>query len=75
MNSEKLQTYGAIFGMVMGQMAQVKSFQEKEKQRIHDEWQKTFDMPRKMKKQRRKELRLDWAIANYDPFDFDLLGE
>lgn len=75
MNESKLGTIGVIFGMVMGQMAQVKSFQEKEKQRIHDEWQKTFDMPRKMKKQRRKELRLDWAIANYGPFDFDLLGE
>jgi hypothetical protein len=37
-------------------------------------------MPRKMKKQKRKEIKLDWQIANYDPFglnkvDINMLGE
>lgn len=69
MNENKSSAVGAILGMALGQMAQIDLFRDNEKQRIRDEWQKTFDMPRKMKKQRRKELRLDWAIANYDPFD------
>lgn len=38
------------------------------KERIIKDWQKTFDMPRKMKKARRKELLRDWSIACYDPF-------
>jgi hypothetical protein len=69
--------YAGMMGAIavfMDQMVMTKEFQEKEKQRIHDEWQKTFDMPRKMKKQRRKELQLDWAIANYDPFE-NFLGD
>ena len=46
----------------------LKESQEKKKQWVLDEWQKTFNMPRKMKKARRKELRLDWTFANYEPF-------
>ena len=38
------------------------------RERIRSDYQETFSMPRKMKKQRRKELILDWSIACYDPF-------
>ena len=40
------------------------------RERIKADWQKTFKMPRKKKKRVRKELKLDWVIANYDPFNF-----
>lgn len=42
--------------------------QENWKAEIRADYQKTFSMPRKMKKRRRKELNLDWSIACYDPF-------
>lgn len=46
---------------------------EKYKKRILAEYQKTFSMPRKMKKRKRKELNLEYQIACYDPFGVDEL--
>lgn len=43
---------------------------EKWKDEILEQWRLSFKMPRKKKKRVRKELRLDWSIACYDPFDF-----
>ncbi len=42
--------------------------QEKWKAEIKADYRRTFSMPRKKKKRIRKELRLDWSIACYDPF-------
>lgn len=43
--------------------------QKEWQKRILEDWGKTYDMPRKMKKRRRKELLLDWSFANYNPFE------
>ena len=50
-----------ILGLVMGQMSGVKSNQDKWKERILKEWGETYNMPRKMKKRRRKELKMSQA--------------
>lgn len=41
------------------------------KQHLHEEWKKTKTMPRKMKKQRRKEINLDWSFADYTDIVID----
>lgn len=51
----------------IGMMKDMEAQTERRKEEILREWNKTFDMPRKMKKQRRKELNLDWAIVNWNP--------
>ncbi len=66
--SPKLSSYGAIFGLVLGQMAGVKAGQDRWKDCLRKEWEETKTMPRKMKKRRRKEILLDWRFASYDPF-------
>ena len=38
------------------------------KERIRQRWKESINMPRKKKKRVRKELLLDWQIANWDPF-------
>ena len=40
------------------------------KERIKREFRESMNLPRKKKKQKRKELQLDWNIANYDPFKY-----
>ena len=49
--------------VAMGAVMEVNMEQEKE--RILDAWEESRKLPRKKKKQRRKELTLDWAIANW----------
>ena len=39
------------------------------KERIKKEWEESKKLPRKKKKQKRKELLVDWNIANWDPFN------
>jgi len=69
--SPKLSSYGAIFGLFLGQMAGVKAGQDRWKDKLRKEWQETKTMPRKMKKRRRKEIMHDWSFASYDPFGLD----
>jgi hypothetical protein len=42
---------------------------ESRKAKILEEWEKSKSYPRKKKKRVRKELQLDWSIANFDPFN------
>jgi len=42
---------------------------EKWKEEIKAEWRKSRNYPRKKKKRVRRSLRLDWAVANYNPLD------
>ena len=42
---------------------------EMKKDRIREQWEESKKFPRKKKKQVRKELLLDWSIANWNPFD------
>jgi len=36
------------------------------KEKIQKEYNETIKLPRKLKKKRRKELQLDWNIANWE---------
>lgn len=60
--------YLEYLGIVLDQIKEINASQDKEKEIIFDEYQKTFDYPRKKKKRVRKELNLRWRIANYDLF-------
>jgi hypothetical protein len=41
---------------------------EEFKEKILKEFKESVNLPRKKKKQKRKELNLMWSIANWDPF-------
>jgi len=58
-----------MIGMAMSVQATMDQNREAWQERILERWEESKKMPRKMKKRVRKELRLDWAIASYDPFD------
>jgi len=49
---------------------EIKDRMEKRKLRIKKQFQETYNMPRKLKKKRRKELEIDWQIANWTFGDF-----
>jgi hypothetical protein len=75
-----LSNYKSFIDIAMNEMASLRISQELWKDRLKKEWKQTIKMPRKMKKQKRKEIKLDWQIANYDPFglnkvDINMLGE
>lgn len=42
--------------------------QDQWKEEILKKWRESTNLPRKKKKKVRKELRLDWSIACWDPF-------
>lgn len=48
----------------------IESGNEEWKDKIMNEWKKSKDYPRKMKKKVRKGLLLDWRIANWNPDPF-----
>lgn len=58
-----------MLAMGLSMMEDMKSQSEQRKEEILLKWEETKKMPRKMKKRVRKELQIDWAIANWDPFD------
>ena len=60
---------GAYLMMGMSMMEDMKTQSEERKELILQKWEESKKMPRKMKKRVRKELQLDWSIANWDPFD------
>jgi len=55
-----------IVGPFMDELFELQEKMEERKEEIKAEWKKTYSMPRKMKKRRRKELLLDWAIASWE---------
>lgn len=59
------------FYMAMGLsfMNEIETRNEEWKKRIRDEWEKSKNYPRKKKKRVRKELLIDWSIANWNPFE------
>jgi len=62
MNSRVMTIMGALAPITQGILEDEKNRDDR-KERIKADWQKTKTMPRKMKKQRRKELKVDWSIA------------
>lgn len=65
------QVFNHIANIVLSDMEDTKAKNDEWKKRIKEDWKKTYNMPRKKKKARRKELLLDWSFACYDPFDID----
>ena len=62
-------TVSAYLMMGMSMMEDMKTQSEQRKELILTRWEESKKMPRKMKKRVRKELNVDWAIANWDPFE------
>jgi hypothetical protein len=60
---------GAYLAMGMSMMQDIKTQSEERKELILQKWEESKKMPRKMKKRVRKELLIDWSIANWDPFE------
>lgn len=50
----------------LGMMQEIEEEKDRYKERIRKEWTESIKLPRKSKKKKRKELLLDWAIANWD---------
>ena len=64
---------GGMLMMGLQMQQEMDSMREERKELILKRWEESKKMPRKKKKKIRKELLLDWSIANYDPFkDFRL---
>ena len=63
------QVIGAYLAMGFSMMEDMKTQSEERKELILQKWEESKKMPRKMKKRVRKELLLDWSIANWDPFE------
>lgn len=62
-------TLSGLLMMGMTMMEDMKTQSEERKEEILAKWELTKKMPRKMKKRVRKELNVDWAIANWNIFD------
>lgn len=50
----------------LGMMVEFEEEKTRYKERIRKEWTESIKLPRKAKKKKRKELLVDWAIANWD---------
>ena len=61
---------GFFFETAMNEMFVYENNREQWKQDIKRKFRESSNLPRKKKKQVRKELQLDWRIANWDPFKF-----
>jgi len=61
---------GFFFETAMNEMFVYENNREQWKQDIKRKFRESCNLPRKKKKQVRKELQLDWRIANWDPFKF-----
>lgn len=53
----------------LGVAGAIQEAKEAHKECILAEWERSKNYPRKMKKRVRKELRIDWMFANYNPFE------
>jgi len=57
-----------LLQMFYGQYSAFECNQSEWVKRILKEWEESKKLPRKAKKQKRKELNLDYGIATFDPF-------
>jgi hypothetical protein len=61
---------GFFLETAMDEMFIYENNREQWKESIKRKFRESRNLPRKKKKQVRKELQLDWRIANWDPFQF-----
>jgi hypothetical protein len=59
---------GAYMMMGLNMMNDMKTQSKQRKKEILAEWERSKNCPRKKKKRVRKELQVNWSIANWDPF-------
>jgi hypothetical protein len=53
----------------IGMMGATEMNQAEWRERIKERYRDTVNLPRKKKKQVRKELQVEWNLANWSPFD------
>ena len=61
--------FGSILAIGLDYMKEMQEMEKTWKARIQKEWKESKNFPRKKKKQVRKELRLEWLIACWNPFE------
>lgn len=60
----------SFYLMGMSELYNFEKQQEDWKERIKKEFRESCNLPRKKKKRVRKNLQLEWSIANWNPFKF-----
>lgn len=60
--------YTKILAFGLGFLSSYEMTRESRKEQILEKWEDSKKLPRKKKKQLRKELNIDWQIANFDVF-------
>ena len=60
----------AFYLMGMSELYNFEKQQEDWKERIKKEFRESCNLPRKKKKRVRKNLQLEWSVANWSPFNF-----
>jgi hypothetical protein len=56
-----------MVGMVMPYINEIETSREEYKERTLQKWKDSRNLPRKKKKKVRKELKIDWALATWEP--------
>lgn len=69
MNLPGLSSVSGVLDEFLNDIKKARARRKEDKERLLVEWQNTKNMPRKMKKRRRKEILVDWAVAGYDALD------
>jgi hypothetical protein len=60
----------AFYLMGMSELFNFEKQQEDWKEQIKKEFRESCNLPRKKKKRVRKNLQLEWSVANWSPFNF-----
>jgi len=60
--------FNGLIGLALAFYAQAEINREEWKKEILRKWDESRKYPRKKKKKIRKQLKLEWAIANWDPY-------
>jgi hypothetical protein len=63
-----MSTKSKLLSIGLGFMASYEYMREERKSQILQKWEESKKLPRKKKKQLRKELNIDWQLANFDVF-------
>lgn len=66
MNLSGLSSMSGLLDEFLNNAKEARAKQEKEKERLLVEWQNTKNMPRKMKKRRRKEILVELTMLDWE---------
>ncbi len=62
----------SLAGIGMSYMSEMQEARELKLEEIKQAWEDSKNLPRKKKKQRRKELKIDWSIFSWNPFEYNI---